>query len=261
MACFCTLASGSSGNSTYMASGTTGVLIDVGISCRSVFAALEQCQIDPYGIEAVFITHEHADHIKGLKNLLKKLQVPVYATEEVLGFLADHDCLPDNARAHAMPAQGLQVGDLYIGGFETSHDSVHSVGYAAVSGTGASMAVATDLGVVTDVVRRAVCGCDLVLLESNYDRGMLMSGSYPYPLKHRIDSRLGHLSNDDCVAFLLEIAKSGAKDIILGHLSQENNLPELALKSAVDALKQIGLDKRCRVHIAPRYVPGELIRL
>lgn len=170
MACFCTLASGSSGNSTYIGSGVGGVLIDAGISCRAIFAALQSRGIEREGIGAVFITHEHTDHIKGLKVLLKRLAVPVYATEEVLDFLADRDQLPAQAKAVPMPAQGVAVGDLYIGAFETSHDSVHSVGYVAVSGNGKKMAVSTDLGVVTPTVRQAVCGCDLVLLESNYDK-------------------------------------------------------------------------------------------
>ena len=128
MACFCTLASGSSGNSTYIGSGVGGVLIDAGISCRAIFAALQSRGIEREGIGAVFITHEHTDHIKGLKVLLKRLAVPVYATEEVLDFLADRDQLPAQAKAVPMPAQGVAVGDLYIGTFETSHDSVHSVG-------------------------------------------------------------------------------------------------------------------------------------
>lgn len=183
MACFCTLASGSSGNSTYIGSGVSGVLIDVGISCRGILTALETKGIDRESIGAVFITHEHIDHIKGLKVLLKKLPVPVYATDEVLDFLAGRDYLPADAKAIPMPVQGVGVGDLYIGAFETSHDSAHSVGYVAVSGNGKKMAVSTDLGVVTPMVREAVSGCDLVLLESNYDRNMLMAGCYPYPLK------------------------------------------------------------------------------
>ena len=263
MACFCTLASGSSGNSTYIGSGVSGVLIDVGISCRGILTALETKGIDRESIGAVFITHEQIDQIKGLKVLLKKLPVPVYATDEVLDFLAGRDYLPADAKAIPMPVQGVGVGDLYIGAFETSHDSAHSVGYVAVSGTGKKMAVSTDLGVVTPMVREAVSGCDLVLLESNYDRNMLMAGCYPYPLKRRIDGDSGHLSNLDCAAFLPELVHSGARQIVLGHLSRENNLPGLALETAVSALTQAGMEreKDYQIEVAPRYEPGSMIRL
>ena len=263
MACFCTLASGSSGNSTYLGSGVGGVLIDAGVSCKGIVSGLKSCGIEPEKIEAVFITHEHTDHIKGLKVLLKKLMVPVYATDEVLDFLADRDYLPGGVRAVPMPVQGVCIGDLYIGAFETSHDSAHSVGYVAVSGNGKKMAVSTDLGVVTPMVRQAVRSCDLVLLESNYDRNMLMAGAYPYPLKRRIDGEQGHLSNEACAGFLPELVEAGARQIVLGHLSQENNLPGLAMETAVASLQNAGM---CRgqdyeISVAPRYEAGEMIVL
>lgn len=263
MACFCTLASGSSGNSTYIGSGVGGVLVDAGISCRGIITALETRGIDRESIGAVFITHEHTDHIKGLKVLLKKLQVPVYATDEVLDFLAERDYLPAGAKAVPMPLQGINVGDLYIGAFETSHDSAHSVGYVAISGNGKKMAVSTDLGMVTPTVRQALGGCDLVLLESNYDRNMLMAGFYPYPLKRRIDGDSGHLSNADCASFLPELVRSGARQILLGHLSRENNLPDLAMETSVSALAQAGMKRETdyRLEVAPRYEPGSMICL
>ena len=263
MACFCTLASGSSGNSTYIGSGVGGILIDAGISCRGILAALEMREIDRESIGAMFITHEHTDHIKGLKVLLKKLPVPVYATDEVLDFLADRDYFPAGAKAVPMPVQGVCVGDLYIGAFETSHDSAHSVGYVAVSGDDKKIAVSTDLGMVTPMVRQAVSGCDLVLLESNYDRNMLMTGFYPYPLKRRIDGVCGHLSNLDCAAFLPEFVQSGTRQIVLGHLIRENNLPSLALETSVSSLMQAGMqrDRDYQLEVAPRYEPGRMIRL
>ena len=227
------------------------------VSVRSpAAAALEMREIDRESIGAVFITHEHTDHIKGLKVLLKKLPVPVYATDEVLDFLADRDYFPAGAKAVPMPVQGVCVGDLYIGAFETSHDSAHSVGYVAVSGDDKKIAVSTDLGMVTPMVRQAVSGCDLVLLESNYDRNMLMAGFYPYPLKRRIDGVCGHLSN-------LELVQSGTRQIVLGHLSRENNLPSLALETSVSSLMQAGMqrDRDYQLEVAPRYEPGRMIRL
>ena len=162
-----------------------------------------------------------------------------------------------------MPVQGVCVGDLYIGAFETSHDSAHSVGYVAVSGDDKKIAVSTDLGMVTPMVRQAVSGCDLVLLESNYDRNMLMAGFYPYPLKRRIDGACGHLSNLDCAAFLPELVQSGTRQIVLGHLSRENNLPSLALETSVSSLMQAGMqrDRDYQLEVAPRYEPGRMIRL
>ena len=263
MACFCTLASGSSGTSTYIGSGVGGVLVDAGISCRALFAALQSRGIERESIGAVFITHEHTDHIKGLKVLLKRLSVPVYATEEVLDFLAVRDYLPPDAKAVPIPVGGIGIGDLYIGAFETSHDSVHSVGYVAVSGNGKKMAISTDLGVVTPTVRQAVNGCDLVLIESNYDKNMLMAGAYPYPLKRRIDGEKGHLSNADSAAFLPELVESGARRLVLGHLSQENNLPGLALETAMSVLAEMGMKRAVdyEIEVAPRYEPGSLICL
>lgn len=238
-------------------------MVDAGISCKGILAAMEARGLDRESVGAVLITHEHSDHIKGLKVLLKRLQVPVYATEEVLDFLADRDYLPAGAKAVPIPVQGVGIGDLYIGAFETSHDSAHSVGYVAVSGNGKKMAVSTDLGVVTPTVRQAVSGCDLVLLESNYDRNMLMAGFYPYPLKRRIDGDIGHLSNEACAGFLPELVAAGARQVVLGHLSRENNLPGLALETSVSALACAGIDreKDYQIEVAPRYEPGSLIRL
>lgn len=263
MACFCTIASGSSGNCTYIGSGVGGILVDVGVSCKGILTGLRSRDIDPESVRGIFITHEHIDHIKGLRVLLKKLEVPIYATEEVLSFLADHDHLPAGARAIPMPVEGLALGELYIGAFETSHDAAHSVGYVAVAGNGKKMAVCTDLGVVTPMVKQAVTGCDLVLLESNYDRNMLMAGPYPYPLKRRIDGVQGHLSNEDCAQFLPQLVKAGAREIVLGHLSRENNLPHLALETSVQGLNEAGLLRGgdYNIAVAPRYEPGELIRL
>lgn len=263
MACFCTLASGSSGNSTYIGSGVHGILVDVGISCKAVLSALDARGIDRESIGAVFITHEHTDHIKGLKVLLKKIAAPVVATEEVLCFLADRDYLPPGTKAIVMPPQGTCVGDMYIAAFDTSHDSAHSVGYVAVSGDEKKMAVSTDLGVVTPVVRQALAGCDLILMESNYDRNMLMAGNYPYALKRRIDSASGHLSNADCADFLPELIAAGTTHIQLGHLSQENNMPRLAKETALAALIQAGMqpDQDYQLGVAPRFEPGNLIRL
>lgn len=263
MACFCTLASGSSGNSTYIGCGVGGVLIDAGISCRAILSALKQKEIEPDSIQAIFITHEHTDHIKGLKVLLKKLRVPVFASDEVLGFLADRDHLPAGTKAYPVPPQGINIGDLFVGAFDTPHDSLHSVGYVALSRHGEKMAVSTDLGSITPGVRQALVGCDLVLLESNYDRNMLMVGKYPYILKRRIDGDNGHLSNEDCAMFLPQLFLGGAKRVVLGHLSLENNLPELAMGTANLAISAAGIKESdgFQISVAPRYEPGERIVL
>lgn len=263
MACFCTLASGSSGNSCYIGSGVGGVLVDVGISYKAVLSALKSRDIDFGGIGGIFITHEHSDHIKGLKVLLKHLSAPLFATEEVLEYLAEKDYLPAGTKAYAMPEKGVAVGDMYVAAFDTPHDSVHSVGYVAVSKEGKKMAVSTDLGYVTPTVRDALANSDLVLIESNYDKSMLMVGRYPYYLKKRIDGMNGHLSNEDCAEFLPSLVLHGTQRVILGHLSTENNIPELALGAAAAALSMAGMkeEKDYALSVAPRYEPGEFIRI
>lgn len=242
MATFFTLASSSAGNSCYIGFGGGGILVDCGISCRSVANALEVRNILPEKLSGIILTHEHIDHIKGLKVFLKKYNVPVYATSAVLRYLSVYDCVPPEAELCEIDDRGFILGGMLIEPFATSHDSVGSRGYSVSTPDEHRICVCTDTGFITDDAREHLLGSDAVLIESNYDKMMLMAGAhYSYSLKMRIDGKLGHLSNADCSAFLPDLVRSGTTRIVLGHLSKENNLPRLAEETAAAELSLAGM--------------------
>ncbi|MBR4761121.1 MAG: MBL fold metallo-hydrolase [Clostridia bacterium] len=239
MARFCPLASGSSGNATYISSGKTSILIDAGISYKSICERVAAAGGDINSISAVAITHSHTDHIYGLKTLLKKTGIPLYATTETIKDLIAKDALPANAKIVFADSDSAVFGDMEISRFATSHDAPGSCGYKVAAPTG-TCAVCTDLGIVTDAVRAGIAGCDVLLFEFNHDIDMLRRGPYTPHLKIRILSDLGHLSNATAAAEIPFILESGTKQIILGHLSRQNNTPDLALASAQTAAELFG---------------------
>ncbi|MCI8554268.1 MAG: MBL fold metallo-hydrolase [Clostridiales bacterium] len=254
MARFCPLFSGSSGNCTYIGSSSGGVLVDAGVSARRIELALWDRGIDPHSIGAVFITHEHGDHISGLRILCKKYGYRVFASAGTLSALMDSNALDGYGFPEAMPEQGVEVADMLVSAFPTSHDSRESSGYRLQLPDGRQVAVATDTGVVTEEIRQALTGCDLVLLESNHDIHMLENGPYPYHLKRRILAGTGHLSNEACARELPALAAGGTARFFLGHLSKENNLPQLAYETARLALTEAGLREGIdyTLQVAPR---------
>lgn len=260
MARFCTLASGSSGNAAYVGSSGSAVLVDLGISCKAAVTALKELNLEESHLEGILITHEHIDHIRGLKVFLKSRRLPVYASAEVLDYLASHDYLSAHTSAEEIKPGKTQIGSLQVECFDTSHDSVHSLGYRITMPDERRVTVATDLGVLDTQVRYYLLKSDLVLLESNYDTRMLETGSYPYHLKRRISGKNGHLSNDDCAAQLPELIHNGTTRIVLAHLSKENNLPALAYQTALSELTLEGMEegKDFQLSVAPRYSPSPL---
>ena len=233
MARFCPLFSGSSGNVTYIGCASGGILIDAGVGARSVVSALTAVETDIHTIEAVFITHEHSDHIRGLSTLVRRHGIRVYASFETASAL--RHMMPD-IDVNIMGEDGMETGGLFVQSFPTSHDCAGSSGYVVDTPDGRRIAVCTDLGHVTDEVRGALTGCDLILLESNHDVNMLKNGGYPYYTKLRILSDKGHLSNACCADELPWLIQNGTTRLILGHISRENNFPELALATAKSAL-------------------------
>lgn len=232
MARFCPLFSGSSGNSTYISAGGRGLLIDAGASCKALTAAVSAAGGSMEALSAIAITHEHTDHIKGLKVLLKKCRVPLIASSKTLEALTNSGIIPPEAELIAADGGGIEAGGFEINYFPTSHDCPGSGGYSVTLPDGRRVAVCTDLGIVTDTVRSRLNGCIAVLIESNHDVTMLKNGPYPPQLKLRILSESGHLSNAACAAELPELVKNGTTRLILGHLSRHNNLPMLALSCA-----------------------------
>ena len=230
----CVFASGSSGNCLLLQGSGTNILIDAGISMRRVEQSLSACGLQIKDIGGVLITHEHSDHIMGLKMLLKHYDLPVYAPHTVANRL--RGALPDiEDLLHIIPVgEYFNIGALKVRAFNTPHDTPLSVGYR-VEGNGC-FALATDMGHVTGEILDALRGSDTVLIEANHDIDMLTGGRYPVYLKRRILSDWGHLSNECCAQLAQTLAQSGTTRIILGHLSRENNTPEMALSAVRAAL-------------------------
>ena len=231
-------ASGSSGNCLLLSGGRTNILIDAGISTRRLASLLGECSLTLQDIGGVLITHEHSDHISGLKTLLRHCDCQVYAPRTVASRL--RGMLPEiDGRLVVIPVgEDFSIASLTVRAFHTPHDTPESVGYRV--SCGGVFAIATDMGCVTDEIRENLRGADAVLIESNHDEDMLRFGPYPAMLKRRILSDHGHLSNENCAALARELAESGTRTIILGHLSRQNNTPALARRAAEAALDGTG---------------------
>ena len=240
MARLCTLASGSTGNSTYISTTDGDILVDVGISYKALMAAIDEVGGDIARLRAVAVTHTHTDHIKGLKTFLKNTKIPLVASSKTLESLVANNLIPEGITVTAADNKIVTFGNTVVDFFSTSHDAVGSGGYVITLPDGRRAAVCTDLGVMTDNIRQKLFGCDAVLIESNHDVEMLRRGPYPASLKLRILSEQGHLSNNACACELPSLLKSGTTRIILGHLSAENNTPFLAESSAKATLADIG---------------------
>lgn len=226
---FCSLYSGSSGNSIFIGSNQTKILVDAGLTGKSIISALDNIGEDPRELNGILVTHEHSDHVKGAGILSRKFDIPIYANEKT--WIAMERCLgnikPHNIR---IVENEFTIRDMEITSFRVPHDAVACRGYTIAQG-GKKISIATDIGVFTEEIRRNIIHSDLVLLESNHDVEMLKFGPYPYDLKRRVLSEVGHLSNVDAGKAALEILKQGSKKIVLGHLSGTNNIPELAFKT------------------------------
>ena len=259
-----TLYSGSSGNSVYFNLCGHEFLIDAGKSARTLCRALQDIGTDISSIEAIFITHEHTDHIGALDVLTKKHHIPVHicgrsaSKLKTVGGMGLRDCMVEHP-----PVFSINLGeDIRISSFVTPHDSLESVGYRIEYNDGdegetvkRSIGIATDIGKVTDSIRDGLKGCRDVILESNHDLEMLMCGPYPEQLKMRIMSERGHLSNSDCASFAAELCENGTKNLLLAHLSEENNDPSLALSEVRASVA----DDKVHIAVADRENPVRLI--
>ncbi|MBQ3151722.1 MAG: MBL fold metallo-hydrolase [Clostridia bacterium] len=240
MARFCPLFSSSRGNSTYVGSSDGGILIDCGVSAKKLHASLDSVGVNPDSIGAIFITHEHTDHICGLKTFASAHGIDVYASLGTVNALTASGALNGKFPVNIIDDNGVEVNGIFVRPFHLSHDAREPFGYSAVTSDNRRICVATDTGTVTDEILSAIYGSDLVLLESNHDIGMLQNGSYPYMTKRRILSDLGHLSNDLCAETAVKLLEGGTTRFCLAHLSKENNIPSLAYQSTYSELTQIG---------------------
>lgn len=230
---FCSIASGSSGNSIYVGSDAAHLLVDVGISGKRIEAGLAELDVSPRDVDGILITHEHSDHIQGLGVIARKYQIPIYATEGTLQQILSYNSLGkmDEELFHPIMAdKAFSIKDLKIKPMKISHDAAQPVGYRISCGR-KKMAICTDLGVYNKYTVDCLRGLNALLVEANHDVNMLQVGPYPYPLKQRILGDKGHLSNENCGRLLCEILHDDLQTIVLGHLSQENNMPELAYET------------------------------
>ena len=254
------LSSGSDGNLTYIETESTKVLVDVGLSCSNVFKRLELLKVSPEEIDAVIITHEHFDHTQGLDLFCSKYNIDAYAHHTVWEGL--------NKKLKKMQDKNKKlfegdffVKDLHICPFELCHD-VPCFGFS-FENNGKKVSILTDLGHTNDRILLSVQGSQIVYLESNYDKKMLgRNEKYPLSLKRRIAGRNGHLSNDDCADFIIQLVLKGTRQIVLSHLSKDNNTPALAFETACRRLLEVGIVEGVHVKIDVASTrPGVLFNL
>ena len=252
----CVLASGSSGNCTFISTGQTRVLVDAGLSARQIRERLSAIGEDLERIDAIFITHEHTDHIGGLQSIAKKFTVPIYVARLAAPRLCWDGCKPKVELFQA--GSGFSVGDLDIQTFTIPHDAADPVGFA-LRAPGLKVAICTDLGYIPESVKFHLRDTDFLVLESNHDLEMLKVGPYPWAIKQRVMGRNGHLSNDAVSQFILDDLDAKVGTLVLGHLSEQNNHPAIARLSAEQALKRRA--HSARLAIAERGKPTEIFTL
>ncbi len=230
----CSLASGSKGNCLYLETGDIRVLIDVGMSLRETLLRMEGCGIDPAGIHAVLVSHEHIDHIRSAGSFSRKFKVPVYASHVVRRKAEKY--LSKTQVVEFESGQEFTLRGVRIDPFPITHDACDPVGFVLESVEGLSGSV-TDLGVVTRLVTEKLRGCRALNLESNHDPDMLMNGPYPWELKQRIKSRHGHLSNEESLELLHDLAHGGLEALVMAHLSEVNNHPDHVQRTTASFLR------------------------
>ena len=259
---FCSLASGSSGNAGLIEAGTVRLLVDAGLSAKRLCAALQEQGWDPASLDAILLTHEHADHILGLAAFLKKHPLPVYTsagTLEALMMSPIGPHLPFALFRTLEPEQRFTIGTLTLQALPVPHDAARTLAFRLQDADGTAFAWVTDLGMADERLAAQLLPLDGIALEANHDLSLLETGPYPYPLKQRISGVSGHLSNDAAAALLCRVRQDRLKEILLVHLSQENNYPPLARMTVEAELLQQGREAEPLPHIqtAPAHSPSE----
>ena len=259
---FISLASGSSGNCYYLGTETYGILIDAGIGIRTIKKGLRDISVSIDSIRAVFVTHDHADHIKAVGCLGEKLNIPVYSTARIHEGINKSYCMTEKLHTsvhYLEKEEPMQLEDFRITSFEVPHDGTDNVGYC-IEIDGKTFSFLTDLGEITPIASQYICKANYLILEANYDEEMLRMGSYPQYLKERISSPTGHMSNTDTADFLAENINEHLRYIWLCHLSKDNNHPELAYKTVEWKLKSKGIivGKDVQLIALKRSTPSDL---
>lgn len=250
----CVLASGSKGNAIYISDGVCSILVDAGLSGKAIECRMREKQLDPASLDAILVSHEHSDHIQGVGVLSRRYKLPVYIAESTLKAAPQLGRLHETNRFES--GHSFSICGLHVHPFSISHDAADPSGFTFQK-NGTKIGIATDLGIVTNVVKEHLKDCSVLVLEANHDPDLLLSGPYPWPLKQRIKSRSGHLSNQDTRSLLSEIQHERLKYVVLAHLSEINNTPDSAYQTVGEAIS------RCRAHLSVALQDrcGELIRI
>jgi phosphoribosyl 1,2-cyclic phosphodiesterase len=252
----CVLGSGSKGNAIHISDGETSILIDAGLSGKEIKRRMGLRGLSPESVDAIVISHEHTDHIKGAGVLSRSLKIPVYINEKTYAASEPVMGRPHDVRSIDCGSV-FHINGLKIHPFSISHDAADPSGFS-IEQNGTKVGLATDLGIANLVVREHLRHSDLLIIESNHDPVMLFANEkYPWPLKQRVKSRKGHLANEEMLDLLAELVHDGLQHVILAHLSEENNTPEIAMASALKALG----GSEVILSVAAQHEPGDVIRV
>ena len=259
---FCSLYSGSTGNSLFLESDNTKILIDSGVSCKKIVDALDSINVDANDIDAILVTHEHSDHIQGLGTLSKKFNIPVYANKKTWDAMSSQkDKINNNNIKFFNNNEDFEIEDLKIHPFSIPHDAINPCGFNIFCDN-KKISIATDIGHMTNNIISNLENSDFLLLESNYDPEVLKCCSYPYALKTRIAGPNGHLSNNLAGKTISYLINSGLKQVMLGHLSKESNFPELAYNTILEELSANNYSKDIvNLDVASRIAPSKIVNI
>ena len=259
---FCSLYSGSSGNSLFVQSENTNILVDCGVSAKKVETALNGINVNPQEIDGILITHEHSDHVQGLGVFAKKFNVPIYVNSKTWDAMPKQREKLENCKIHNITVgEKFEIKDLKIKSFAIPHDAANPCGYT-ITDDKKTVGIATDIGHMTNEILKELEPSDFLLLEANYDPEVLKFSSYPYQLKQRIAGPNGHLPNEMAGQTISKLLKSNLKRAMLGHLSKENNFPELAYKSVVEELiSEKYNENSLQLSVASRDIPGNIVQV
>jgi phosphoribosyl 1,2-cyclic phosphodiesterase len=252
------LASGSKGNAVLVRTENTAILLDAGLSGKKIFSALEKIEVDPTSLKALILSHEHSDHTQGAGIICRKLNIPLLISE--LTFLACRHSLgklPQGTRFFQV-GEDFEIDDLHVHSFPSVHDVVDGSNFVFYQSGNPQikLAVATDVGYASKLMLHKMQSCSSIILESNHDLNMLINGPYPPHLIQRIKSRQGHLSNEQAVGVLTQILHPGLRNLVLAHLSEQNNLPDLAFRVMADYLKM--MNHTLNLLVSSQYEPTEI---
>ena len=254
---FCSLYSGSSGNSSFIQSENINILVDAGVSGKKIIDALASINISIENISAILVTHEHSDHTQSIATLSKKYNIPVYANKKTWEAMSDkkEKMLKDNIM-YFNNNKSFTLNDITILPFDIPHDAANPCGFT-ISDFNSKVSIATDIGHMTTSIIDNIKNSNFLLLEANYEPDVLKCSSYPFHLKERIASPIGHLSNIEAGKTINYLADFGVKNIMLGHLSNENNFPELAYKSVLEQIE----NKNLNLSVANRFEPSSFFEV